>query len=284
MTDFSDTLTAIETALSDALSAIITHLPNLLAALLVLGASWLIARFVRNLITRVGKRFNALLERLFKSGTLSQARLSAGARSIIAEIAFWAILFVGITIAAQTAGFSGLSSWFDQLVRHIPNLLIGAALIFVGYFASIVAGEYVGTLVKTASPGRSALISKLVQAVIFITALIIGLDQIGINVTFLVALFAVSVGAVFIGFSIAFGLGAKDFVANIIGARSARRALFTGQHIRYGSLEGEILEITPTHVTVETPEGKALLPAHILSSDIVTIISAPTEKDVAHGG
>jgi small-conductance mechanosensitive channel len=124
---------------------------------------------------------------------------------------------------------------------------------------------------------------RLSQAAIFVTALIIGLDQIGVNVTFLVAMFAVSAGTIFVGFSIAFGLGAREFVSNLIGARTARREFAAGQTVRIGEIEGEILEISATHLAIETPEGKALIPAQEATHSTVTVLSSAGLGGDRHG-
>lgn len=270
---------AFQIGLRDALSRTIEYLPSLIAAVLIIIAGWIIARIARSLTKRVGNDVNRFLERAFRHGSLASARLSTGALAVLAEIAFWLILFVAITIAARTAGLTGVSAWLSQIVAHLPNLLIGAAIIAAGYFVSVLIGEQVSATTQAANAGRSALMGKLAQWGIFVTALIIGLDQIGVNVTFLVALFAVTVGSVAVGLSIAFGLGAREFAGNLIGARSARRELSPGQVVRTADVEGEILEISPTHIILETADGKALLPGRLTLAQHIVVVS----PDVADG-
>ncbi len=278
MADISVDFTSIEQAFTTALSATISYIPQFIAAIVILILGWIIARLARSMFNRIGDHINRLLERVFKSGTLASVRFSQTTIAIIAEIIFWIVIFISVTIAAQTAGFSGLSELLADFVKQIPNLLIGAGIIFVGYFVSVLVGEQVGSVARSVSAGKSVLLSRIVQSIIFLTALIIGLDQIGVNVTFLIALFVVTVGMAFAGVSIAFGLGAKDFVRNMIGSRSARRELTEGQTIRIGDIEGEVLEITDTHIALETADGKALMPAYLALTDIVISKALSEEK------
>jgi hypothetical protein len=48
-------------------------------------------------------------------------------------------------------------------------------------------------------------------------------------------------------------------------------------------MEGEILEITQTHIAVDTEKGRALLPAHVAEASGVLIIShSVTPAEQAH--
>jgi small-conductance mechanosensitive channel len=266
---------------SDSLSSAVSYIPSLLAAILVVIVGWIIARIARGAARRISNSVNRLLDRFFRRGTLSHARLSPSAMVILGEIAFWAILFLAATVAARVAGFTALSGWLNQIVTRLPNLLVGAAIIVVGYVVSILVGEQVAATARAANVSQSTLIGRLAQAAIFVTTLIIGLDQIGIDVTFLIALFAVGVGAIFLGFSIAFGLGARDYVSNLIGARIARRELKIGQSVRIGDIEGEILDITSTQIALETAHGKTLVPAHLAEKQSIVIVVPGGDQETA---
>jgi len=87
------------------------------------------------------------------------------------------------------------------------------------------------------------------------------IEQIGIDVTFVTTMIAIVLGVVLAGFSLAFGLGARQSVANLIAARSLRRHFALGQRARFGSIEGEIVEFTPTSVILSTLEGRVHVPA-----------------------
>jgi small-conductance mechanosensitive channel len=274
MNDFSAEAEAVKSGLLNLLTGAVEYLPQLAAALVVLLLGWIVARIVRRLVNRLGGNINNLIDRTLQGASLPSARLSPGTVAILAQIAFWVVIFVAITIAARTAGVTGVSVWFSELVEHIPNLLIGAVIIVVGHFASRLVGEQVSTAAGNSGRERGALMGRLARAVIFVTALIIGLDQIGVNVTFLVAMFAVAAGTIFLGFSIAFGLGAREFVSNLIGARTARREFTVGQRVKIGEVEGEVLEISATHVAVETADGKALIPAQEASVSTITVLSS----------
>ena len=47
--------------------------------------------------------------------------------------------------------------------------------------------------------------------------------------------------------------------------------------VRVGDIEGEILEITPTNVVVETDEGRAHIPARRFAEDVAVLLTG--ERD-----
>lgn len=256
-----------------ALTSVIGYLPSLVGALAVLVLGWLLARLARIASKRVLSGLNRILERTFQRGLLASARLPAGAATILGEAAFWVVMFLTVTIAARTAQLPAISRWLDEIVSFLPSILLGVATIMVGYIISTIIGEQVTESARAAKSSQSALLGRLSQGAVFVTALIIGLDQIGVDVTFLVTLSAVAVGAIFFGFSIAFGLGARDYVSNLIGARAARQSLSTGLMVRIGETQGEVLEITPTQIALDTEDGRTLIPARIAEARGVVIVS-----------
>ncbi|MFP3942834.1 MAG: mechanosensitive ion channel family protein [Alphaproteobacteria bacterium] len=274
---------AVENVVSKALSQALSYAPSLLAALLILIAGWLLGRLARVAARRLSRDANRILDRLFRRGALAGARFSPATVAVLGEVVFWVVIFLAVTVAARVAGFDAISVWLDRIAAQLPNLVVGAVIIVAGYFVSVLAGEQVTTAARSARAGQSVLLGRLAQGAIFVTALIIGLDQIGVDVTFLIALFAAAIGAIFVGFSIAFGMGARCYVSNLIGARSARRELAPGTALQIGRIEGNLLEITATHLALETAQGRVLIPARTIDQRIVSMPAAGPDAEAEDG-
>lgn len=278
MENIADELGTAQVLAEQSLSAFLGYLPNLAGALAAILFGWIVARILRGTVKRLSVWANRGLDRLFRRGSVSSGRISESAASILGQIVFWIVLFIALAIAARIAGLTTVSAWLDEIVSYAPDLLIGSAIIVAGYVVSVVTGEQVTAMARAARSGQSLVLGRLAQAIVFISALIIGLDQLGVDVTFLVALFAVATGAVFIGFSIAFGLGARDFISDLVSARDISRVLKPGLSVRIGDVQGDLLEITPTRLAIDTSEGRALIPARQASADTILIV-APERAD-----
>jgi small-conductance mechanosensitive channel len=85
--------------------------------------------------------------------------------------------------------------------------------------------------------------------------------QVGIDNTVLVALIATLFGVLLGAIALAFALGAKTTIANMLGAQSIAQTYNAGDIIRIANIEGKILRITRTSLILETHEGQVLVPA-----------------------
>ena len=100
----------------------------------------------------------------------------------------------------------------------------------------------------------------------------IGIDQIGIDITLLITLMAVAIGTLLGGIAIAFSLGSRTFVSNLIGARYLSKDYRVGERIRLGEIEGAILEISAVAVVVDTADGRMTVPAKLFGEQVSLLI------------
>ncbi|HSG06406.1 MAG TPA: mechanosensitive ion channel domain-containing protein, partial [Nitrospiria bacterium] len=99
------------------------------------------------------------------------------------------------------------------------------------------------------------------------------IEQIGIQVEFLTTLIFVVVGGLFGGIALAFALGARKIVGNLIASQYLLQTHSVGQIVKIGEIRGSIREITPTAVVVETPEGRVFIPASKFQEEASTLTS-----------
>ena len=111
-----------------------------------------------------------------------------------------------------------------------------------------------------------------------LAAVIIGVEQLGVDVTILVIIAATVIAGVLGAMALAFGLGARDLVANLVAAHHARRHLLPGQRIAWNGNDGEILEISATAIIIATEGGRTLIPARTFLTDAI-VLTIPEDAD-----
>ena len=201
--------------------------------------------------------------------------------TVLGEVTFGLVFLFSLLIAAQVSGLASLTLWIGDALRHLPNLIVGVAIIVVGYFASI----FVREIARNVGGGSHAEgVGRSLQAAVVAVAVVVGLDQVGVDVTALVVLIGIGAAAAAGGLVAAFGIGARQHVRNLVGARNARRELHAGLRIRVGEHEGEILEISRTVVALDTAEGRLLLPAARLDEEPVLIVTDLADTEGEHDG
>jgi small-conductance mechanosensitive channel len=176
-----------------------------------------------------------------------------------------------LTAATQVLGLYTFATWLASVADYLPTVFVGVLIVVAGFLVSRLAREVVEAAAASAGERQRALIGRVVQAAILVTAILVGAEQVGIRVTFLVIL-AAAAGIALVGaVALALSLGARDYVANLIGAHYLRQRYSVGQYVKVAGFEGRILELTETAVVLETAEGRASLPAKVYNEQAIVL-------------
>jgi small-conductance mechanosensitive channel len=205
------------------------------------------------------------------SGSAERTKLPQSSAKILGSIVFWVVLLFFITAATQVLGLDAFTAWLAGVVNYVPTLIAGALIIAAGYLLSRLARDLVLATTAITNPRQRELLGRTIQAIILVTALLVGADQIGIKVTFLVIIAAAAGGTVAASVALALSLGARNYVANLIGGHHLRQTFSVGQQVKVAGFEGRILELTPVALILETEEGRVTLPAKVYGEDPIVL-------------
>jgi small-conductance mechanosensitive channel len=152
----------------------------------------------------------------------------------------------------------------------LPTLLAGGLIILAGVLVSSSARDLVVAALPHADREQRLLFGRVVYAVILFTAVVIGVDQIGINVNFLIILLSIIIGTFMTGLAIAVGLGSKTVVHNMISAHQLKQQYRVGDQVKVWDYNGKILEVTATTIILDTADGIVTVPAKVYSDNPIT--------------
>jgi len=272
-----DTFESLRASLANAFSQLGTQLaeyaPKLLGAALLLLVGWLIARLLRGLAVKLMHVLELVLNRLWRGPAGKTPALPSASVEIVGTILFWVVIVFFAAATANVLGLDAFSSWLKDLMAYLPTLFAGLVIILAGVLLSGFARDLTVAALAALPEIQRLQISRLVQGAILVTAVVMGADQIGIEITFLVVLAAVTTSAIIGGVALAVSLGARTYVANLIGAHYLRHAFEPGQRVRIGALEGTILELTAVSVVLETEQGRASVPAKVYNEDTILLLA-----------
>jgi len=251
----------------DTLESIVTYLPIVLTAVAVLVIGWLIARVIRSLVRRALESMDWLFARLApRSAGRSEALARATSRAI-STVVFWIVLLVFAASALRILGGSLFERWTENLLAYLPSAIGGIIIIVVGFTGGTLVRHVLEQASVGLGVGQSSLLGRLAQAVIVISCVVIGIDQLGVNVAFLIQLTTVTAAAVFGGIALVFALGTRQHLANLIGAHYARKHYAPGDFVKIGAYQGRIVEIVDGCVFLETDAGDVSVPAQNFSAE-----------------
>jgi hypothetical protein len=253
------------------LTETIAYLPKLLlaAGLMVLG--WLVAKLLRTLSIRLLLGLDRLWHRVVSHGGLTPLHPHQAPAKIAGEILFWFVLLFFIAGAAAILGLGTFVTWLSKIATYIPILLTGLLIILAGVVISALIRDLITSTAVSAGIAQGDLLGRVAQTAILLTAVVIGVDQIGIDITFLSIIVGVVLAATFGGVALAFGSGARSYMGNVIAGRQLRHLYQPGDRLRIQDIEGTIVELTPTKVILDSEAGRIVVPARLFEEEITVL-------------
>jgi small-conductance mechanosensitive channel len=250
-------------ASSKMIQGLFEYLPQFLGAIAILILGWIVARLLKSLTMRLARSVDRVSSLLGLGKAFATNEINALLMPILGNVVFWLVILFFLASATNILGLTLFSGWLDRVIGHLPQILSGVLIIFAGS----VFGNLVGDAVRAAThalPARqSTLLARAAQIFTFATMIVIGVDQIGIDITALITVIAITFGALLGGMAIAFSLGSKTLVSNLIGAHYLNKDYRVGEAIQVGDIMGTILEISAVAIILETEEGRMTVPAKI---------------------
>lgn len=247
----SDLLKKISNNLGTYYEATIEMLPSYLIAIgiVVLGIflAFIFKLVVKKLVTRLEDLFH------FSSSSRNNIKLREFYAVTISRIVFWCIIIYCIDYAANLIQLQILINFFDRIIAFIPNLIAAIALILGGFLFSNYIRKSIPSFINSIA-------SIMLQIVLIIFFILLGIEQLGLNINLISNLIIVSVAAVLGCITLALGLGGKTITANIIGIQYAKKHLSLGDKLIINNEESEIIEITSSDIVVKSTHGVTILP------------------------
>ena len=263
-------------ALMNGVSKFVDHvllfLPNIIGALALLLIGWILARVLRAITWRGARLLDKLSSRLL--GRQAERLRVATTSRVLGNIVFWLVLLFFATAATEVLGLAPFTDWLSQFVGYLPTLAAGVLIIAAGYAVARIVADLVRTTAPGFTPAQRATLARVAQVTIIAGAILVGADQIGVKVTFLVVFVAAITSAIVGGVALSVGLGARDYVANLIGAHYLRDAITSGQVVRIGEVQGRVVDVTATTLIMETAEGRLSMPARVYNEQAITVIAS----------
>ena len=268
---YSNWANALNSAFTALIERVAQSLPNILGAILLLAAGWLIASLLRMLAVRLTNLIDRVIQRYSRNKGIKRTKLPITSSQVIGGVVFWVVVLFFISAATNVLNLDIFSNWLNRVLSYVPTLLAGCLIILAGVMVSSIAHDVVIAALPQKARDQRLVLARTVYMMILITAIVIGADQIGINITFLVILISVISGTFLGGLALAVSLGSKNMVSNLISAHYFKQSHSVGELIRIGEHEGKILDLTLANIILDTDQGVVSLPAKI-TSELPTII------------
>lgn len=141
---------------------------------------------------------------------------SRSASQLVASVAFWTILALGLLLGLTALDAALPSRFAMSVLQYVPHLIAAMVILVVGgiiarFLATAVLIESVNMGIQSAR-----LLSLAVKWLVLIIAAAMALDHVGIGRTVLLLAFGIVFGGVVLAIALAVGLGARDMVSRAL--------------------------------------------------------------------
>lgn len=215
-----------------------------------------------------GRRLPGTLGRLFGTRTVE-----GPATVVLSSLVFWGVFVFFVASATELLGVPVLGPAFSAIGAYIPRVAATAVIVMLGLLFADLARTAITAAASSARLAAAPMLGRIAQLVVLLATAVVSFEQLGIQTTFIVVVVAIVLAAMLGGAALAFGLGARTAVSNILASYYLLRTYRVGQRVRIGELEGRIVEITSTAVLLRTPDGQALVPAKDFGERVSLLIA-----------
>ncbi|MFT5483765.1 MAG: hypothetical protein ACI9GW_002423 [Halieaceae bacterium] len=262
---------------TDMQSSFFTNNPEIVAVILAAFGF-----FAARLLARVTDRAFLMLERaLRRVGSFNSDKTDfSSAQPILRGVVYYSTLFFFLILAVQLLGVDALGEWLEVILGYTPQLILAGLIIISGYILGVITK---GLVAGITGEKPQHLLPRMAQIVVVIAAVLTGLGQMAIEISFITDVIVILLTAFVGGLSVAFALGSRQLVANLLARRDLDRYRI-GSHIRVDGVEGRVVELLVTGVVVASEEGTTTIPAARFSDTAVLLFHSADQNEPPNYG
>ena len=248
-------------------------LDNILGAVLVLLFGWIVTKIIVFLLKRILRlaKVDKITDMINEKDVFGKTDLTFNITTIIISFTKWLLFLVFLVAAADILQWDIVSKEIGNLMRYLPKLFSAIALFMVGIYIANFVRKAIRGLFESFDLNGAKLISSLVFYIIGILITVTALNQAGIDTHIITNNLTIILGAFLGALAVAFGLGSKEIVGDLLKTFYSRKNFQIGQKIKMNDISGTIVSIDNITMTIKTVAGKVVVPINEIVKNQIEI-------------
>jgi flagellar biosynthesis protein FliQ len=193
-------------------------LPRILLAVLIFVVGWMIAKMVRFAIAK-GLRavnFHVLTERAGMDSFLRDGGIRADTTEILAMLFYWLAILASLVIGFNLLGLEYITDLLGRVLWFLPKVMVALLILAFGaYFARFI-GNAVQAYCRNVHLQDADILGRIAQYAILAFVVLIALDQVDIGGEIVRQTFLIVLAGLVFALALAFGLGGKEWAAEML--------------------------------------------------------------------
>lgn len=198
---------------------VVSFLPNLLIAIIIFLAGWvvgaLLGRVVEKAIDTV--KVDSALRSAGVDAMLHRAGWTLHSGRFLGMLVEWFVIIAFLIASFEVLGLNQVNAFLQQVVLlYLPQVIVAVFILLVAGVLAQTMQRVVAGAATAAGIHSANFLGSFTKWSIWVFALLIALDQLGVATPFIQTLFTGVVVAVSIAIGLAFGLGGQDAASRLI--------------------------------------------------------------------
>jgi hypothetical protein len=192
--------------------------PRLAVAFVVLIAGWLLAKAAHFTVARALRavNFHVLSERAGIDRFLRDGGVEVDTTGIIAGLAYWLVILAALVIGFNSLGLTYITDLLTRVVWFVPRVMVAVVILAFGLYFARFVGNAVSVYCRNAHIQDGDLLGRLAQYAIVIFVVLIALDQVSVGGDIVRQSFLIVLAGVVFALALAFGMGGRDWAAELL--------------------------------------------------------------------
>lgn len=197
---------------------ILAFVPNIIIAIILFVVGWVVGEAVGMWIAKLIRslKVDKVLEKLDLNVLLQRAGYRLDSGKFLGTLVKWFIIVGFLVAALDVLRLDQVNAFLQQILGYIPKVIIATIIMIIAAVLADVMQKIVVASAKAASVTSAELFGGITKWLIWIFAIVMALEQLGMMGPFLQIFMTGIVATVTIAVGLSFGLGGKDAAAGFI--------------------------------------------------------------------
>lgn len=245
--------------------------PNIIGTLAVLIIGWLVTKLIVKIVKKVLKlaKVNKLDDTINAIEIIEGKQLNFDTVKVVSNFVKWLMYIILIIMASDIMNMKIISQEISNLLGYMPKLFAALIIFILGLLFANFVKKGLKSLFESMDLSGAKMISQVVFFLLLIFITITALNQAGVDTEIITSNLIMILAAFLLAFAIAFGLGAREVVGQLLKTFYARKTFEVGQKITFNDEVYTIVSIENISVVLSNAKGKLIVPINDLTESQV---------------
>jgi hypothetical protein len=247
---------------------------NIAIAIVVLILGWLISKIVTKIIKKALKlaKFSKLDEKINEIEIVEGKQLNFDSIKVVTKFVKLIMYIMIIIVISDVLGLQILSEKISEFLSYLPKLLVALVIFMIGLLFANFVKKGLKSLFESVDLSGGKMLSQVVFFLLLIFVSITALNQAGVNTEIITSNFTMILGSFILAFSLAFGLGAREVVGDLLKTFYTRKTFEVGKKIEFQGKVYEIDAINNISVVLKSAEGQLIIPVKDIVENQIKVV------------